>query len=86
MLDISSNKIKELKGISHLQNLEDLWASSNDLNSFSDVERELSNKPRLRTVYFEGNPLQRDNEVTYRNKIRLALPQITKIDATFIGV
>jgi len=45
------------------------------------VERALKDKEKLEEVYFEGNPLQRSNPVLYRNKVRLALPQITKIDA-----
>ena len=36
----------------------------------------------LNTVYFEGNPLQTNNAVTYRNKIRLRLPQLQQIDAS----
>jgi hypothetical protein len=33
-------------------------------------------------VYFEGNPLQTRAPALYRNKVRLALPQIMQIDAS----
>ena len=33
-------------------------------------------------MYFEGNPLQTKNAVLYRNKVRLALPQVQQIDAS----
>lgn len=46
------------------------------------MEQELADKKNLQTVYFEGNPLQRLNAITYRNKVRLALPQIVQIDAS----
>ena len=50
--------------------------------SFEEVERELADKNELNTVYFEMNPLQLKNPALYRNKIRLALPQIQQIDAS----
>jgi protein phosphatase 1 regulatory subunit 7 len=46
------------------------------------VEKELRDKEELETVYFEGNPLQRQQPALYRNKVRLALPQIVQIDAS----
>jgi protein phosphatase 1 regulatory subunit 7 len=33
-------------------------------------------------VYFEGNPLQTNGPALYRNKVRLALPNIKQIDAS----
>ncbi|KAL8995648.1 MAG: hypothetical protein Q9169_004657 [Polycauliona sp. 2 TL-2023] len=85
MIDISSNQISELTNLKHLEHLEELWASSNQLSSFDEVEKELANKKELTTVYFEGNPLQTRNPALYRNKVRLALPQIKQIDATVPG-
>ena len=64
--------------------LEEVWASSNQISSFEEVEKELGDKKELSTVYFEGNPLQRKNEALYRNKVRLALPQIQQIDASML--
>lgn len=82
VLDISNNRISHLTNIKHLQALEELWASSNSLSSFDEMEKELADKKVLDTVYFEHNPLQTKNPALYRNKVRLALPQINQIDAS----
>jgi protein phosphatase 1 regulatory subunit 7 len=82
VLDISNNQIGHLTNLSHLPHLEELWASSNQLSSFDEVEKELKDKEELNTVYFEGNPLQLNNSTLYRNKVRLALPQVKQIDAS----
>lgn len=84
MLDVSNNLIEHLGGLEGNPELEELWASNNQLSSFEELERELSGKENLETVYLEGNPLQRQNAATYRNKVKLALPQIKQIDATFV--
>ncbi|KZF22054.1 protein phosphatase 1 regulatory subunit SDS22 [Xylona heveae TC161] len=85
VLDISSNQITSLSDeLKPLKNLEELWASYNQLSSFVEVEKQLGDKEELETVYFEGNPLQTTNPVLYRNKVRLALPRIRQIDATFV--
>ncbi|KAL8999329.1 MAG: hypothetical protein Q9188_005907 [Gyalolechia gomerana] len=82
VLDVSSNQIAQLANLKHLEHLEELWASSNHLSSFDEVEKQLADKKELNTVYFEGNPLQTKNPALYRNKVRLALPQINQIDAS----
>ena len=46
------------------------------------MERELGAIEALNTVYFEGNPLQTKSPAVYRNKVRLALPQVKQIDAS----
>lgn len=54
---------------------------------FAEVERELRDKEQLETVYFEGTPLQTRQPALYRNKVRLALPQVKQIDASkFLAV
>ncbi len=83
-LEISNNQIKHLTNLNHLQNLEELWASSNLLLSFDEVDRELRDKEKLTTVYFEANPMQFENPALYRNKVRLALPQIQQVDASML--
>ncbi|KAI9817185.1 MAG: hypothetical protein M1827_001297 [Pycnora praestabilis] len=84
ILDISNNQISHLTNLKHLIHLEEVWGSNNQISSFDEVEKELMDKKELNTVYFEGNPLQIKNPVMYRNKVRLALPQIQQIDATFV--
>lgn len=81
-IDVSNNQISHLSGLTHLEHLEELWASSNLLLSFEEVEKELAEKKELTTVYFEANPLQLKNPALYRNKIRLALPQVRQVDAS----
>lgn len=82
VLDFSNNQVSHLEHLGTLKDLEELWASNNQLTSFDEVERELKDKEKLETVYFEGNPLQTNGPAVYRNKVRLALPQIKQIDAS----
>ncbi|KXS97747.1 hypothetical protein AC578_3194 [Pseudocercospora eumusae] len=86
ILDFQTNPITSLAGVEGLKELENVWASNCQIESFQEVERALKDKEKLEEVYFEGNPLQRQNPVLYRNKVRLALPQISKIDATYVKV
>lgn len=86
VLDISNNRITSLEGLSHLVHLQELWASYNQLHNFAEVERILGDKNELITVYFEGNPLQLKGPAVYRNKVKLALPQVLQIDASFVRV
>lgn len=83
-LDITSNRITKLENLSHLKELTDLWASSNKISSFEEVEKELKDLKDLDTVYFEGNPLQLQNPTAYRRKLIMFLPQVNKIDATYV--
>lgn len=86
VIDISNNQVSSLAGIGHLTELEELWASYNKIADIAEVERELVDKKLLTTVYFEGNPLQLRGPALYRNKVRLTLPQVMQIDATFVRV
>lgn len=80
-MDVQNNPLTSLKGVGHLKKLENFWASGCKLESFEDIEKALRDKEFLDEVYFEGNPLQKASPVLYRNKVRLALPQVSKIDA-----
>jgi protein phosphatase 1 regulatory subunit 7 len=88
VIDISNNRIDHLTGLSHLRKLEELWASNNQIASFDEIERELGGRKEedgdtiVKTVYLEGNPVQKNNEVLYRGKVKLALPKIEQIDAS----
>lgn len=83
-LDITSNRITKFENLSHLKNLTDVWASYNKFESFEDVEKELKDIKGLETVYLEGNPLQLKNPTSYRRKLIMFLPQVEKIDATYV--
>ncbi|KAF2400755.1 L domain-like protein [Trichodelitschia bisporula] len=84
VLDISANPLEHLTGLEAQSQLEELWASSCKLDSFEEVEQQLRDKAELQTVYLEGNPLQKRQPALYRNKVRLALPQVQQIDATYV--
>lgn len=81
-VDVTHNPIEHLANLKHLEKLEEFWASTCKLSSFQEIEEELGDMKNLQTVYFEGNPLQLSQPVLYRNKVRLALPQIKQIDAS----
>lgn len=85
-LDVTSNKITKVENLSHLKNLTDLWASFNQIDqTFEEVGDELRGLPALETIYLEGNPIQRNNETSYRRKLVMNLgPSLQKIDATFV--
>jgi protein phosphatase 1 regulatory subunit 7 len=84
VIDVSNNKIASLEGLSPLTKLEELWASYNQVADMNELEKHLADKKELTTVYFEGSPLQLRQPALYRNKVRLALPQVKQIDATFV--
>ncbi|KAF2144157.1 uncharacterized protein K452DRAFT_296389 [Aplosporella prunicola CBS 121167] len=86
VIDITGNPIEHLTKLDNLKQLEEFWASYCKIADFAEVERELRDKENLETVYFEGNPLQLRQPALYRNKVRLALPQVKQIDATFVRV
>jgi protein phosphatase 1 regulatory subunit 7 len=83
-LDVGGNKVKAIEGVDHLSNLNEFWANDNHITSINSLEAQLGPKkcPDLNTVYLENNPVQRQEGSSYRTKIRLALPQISQIDAT----
>lgn len=82
VIDFSNNQVAHLSHLSTLKNLVELWGSNNQLASFEEVERELKDKEKLETVYFEGNPLQSNGPAVYRNKVKMAVPQVAQIDAS----
>jgi protein phosphatase 1 regulatory subunit 7 len=82
ILDVQNNPITSLRGVSALIHIENLWATGCKLERFDELEKELGDKKELTEVYFEATPLQKSNPVLYRNKVRLALPQVSKIDAS----
>jgi protein phosphatase 1 regulatory subunit 7 len=85
LIDVSANPIEHLAGLETLVHLQEMWASNCKLDSFQEIEAQLRDKKELETVYFEGNPLQRKQMALYRNKVKLALPQIKQIDASKCG-
>ncbi|KAI9034426.1 hypothetical protein DFJ74DRAFT_715996 [Hyaloraphidium curvatum] len=78
-LDLSANPIPHLPSLSYLPNLTELWLSSCLLSSWPEIDT-LSQLKNLRTVYLEGNPIQK-GDVMYRKKVMLIVPWVTQVDA-----
>jgi protein phosphatase 1 regulatory subunit 7 len=76
--------LTKIENLNHLPKLEEFWANNNQFDNevYDQVEKELGTVRTLTTVYLEGNPMYLKNRATYRNKIKLALPNIKQIDAT----
>ncbi|SPO24671.1 probable SDS22 - protein phosphatase 1, regulatory subunit 7 [Ustilago trichophora] len=85
-LDVGGNMIEKIENIGHLNKLEEFWANDNKIQDLNTLDKECGpNKmPNLETVYLEGNPAQKKEGAAYRRKVKLLLPQIRQIDATFI--
>jgi protein phosphatase 1 regulatory subunit 7 len=83
VLDLANNRISTLRNLSELNKLEELWINDNQLNSYPDIEKQLKNLSNLSCVYFERNPLAQDTQ--YRLKVKLALPQLKQLDASYFA-
>ena len=53
--------------------------NDNQISDWKDIDQ-LAGAKQLQTVYLERNPVAKD--VSYRRKLKLALPSLTQIDAT----
>ena len=86
-LDLSKNRLKSCRPFAHLDSLNDLWLSENEIGTFEDVEplSRLGTREgaELTEVYFEHNPIYKDFE--YRKKLKEIIPSLVQIDANVIG-
>eukprot|EP01068_Selenidium_serpulae_P003866 Selendium_serpulae@DN3317_c0_g1_i1.p1 len=81
ILDVSLNRLDSLPD--HLQKseqLEDLWASGNRIQSITDLEV-LPKIPKLTTVFLSQNPLEKNLSTRYIGAIRTLSPALRQIDA-----
>jgi len=60
-----------------------LQLSSNQIPDLSALDTELKSIKSLKTLYLEMNPCQENDRTNYRQKVMLALPQLTQIDASY---
>lgn len=81
-LDVGNNAISKIENIAHLAELEEFWASGNQIPDLRDLDSQLAHLANLETVYLEGNPCQTNDPTGYRRKVILALPQVKQVDAT----
>lgn len=63
-----------------LQNLEELWLSDNQFESW-DILEILKKLPKLHTLYLDQSPLSRDNYEAYVERILDELPNLRQLDA-----
>lgn len=78
-LDLAVNKIKMIRNVAHLVDLEELWMNDNEVEDWDNLNQ-LSNNKKLNTIYLDHNPLAINT--MYRTKVKLALPWLKQIDAT----
>mmetsp|Transcript_18821 Transcript_18821/g.23096 ORF Transcript_18821/g.23096 Transcript_18821/m.23096 type:complete len:417 (+) Transcript_18821:101-1351(+) len=86
-LDLSKNRLTSCDPFAHLDSLNELWLSSNQVSTFEDVEPisrlGMREGAELNEVYFEHNPIYEDFE--YRKKLKEMIPSLNQIDANIIG-
>ncbi|KAF7978812.1 hypothetical protein HWV62_44587 [Athelia sp. TMB] len=56
--------------------------NNNKITTLQTLEPQLHAASALETIYLEGNPVQETEGGNYRRKIKMALPQLSQIDAT----
>uniref|UniRef100_A0A0M3IT51 Protein phosphatase 1 regulatory subunit 22 n=1 Tax=Ascaris lumbricoides TaxID=6252 RepID=A0A0M3IT51_ASCLU len=81
IIDASSNSISKLDGLSHMNNLEDLWLNDNEIADWNEVAK-LGKMKSLNTIYLERNPIYKSDVSGYRRKVMLNMPSVKQIDAT----
>jgi protein phosphatase 1 regulatory subunit 7 len=84
VLDLSRNRLTTTAPFAHLEALEELWISGNNIATFEAIEP-LRDAPvqKLDTVYLEYNPVAKEFE--YRKRLAEWIPSLSQIDATLIG-
>lgn len=84
-IDLSCNKLTAVPAFTRpMVNLEELWLNDNAISDTSSFSR-LAAAPRLRTIYMERNPVQKECPLDYRKSIIKASPDsLEQIDACII--
>lgn len=92
VLDLSRNRLTSTAPFAHLDGLEELWLSGNEIATFDDVEplkktdgngNPITTGQQLETLYLEYNPVSKEFE--YRKRLAEWIPSLRQIDATMIG-
>lgn len=86
-LDLSKNRLSSCRPFAHLDTLNELWLSQNEISTFDDVEpiSRLGTRDgaELTEIYLEHNPIYNDFE--YRKKLKEMIPSLLQIDANLIN-
>jgi protein phosphatase 1 regulatory subunit 7 len=94
VVDLCRNKLTTTEPFAHLEALEELWISGNEIATFDDVVYlrtssddnngdGSSQAKALQTIYLEYNPVAAEFE--YRKRLAEWIPSLKQIDATMIG-
>uniref|UniRef100_A0A0G4I1N7 Protein phosphatase 1 regulatory subunit 7 n=1 Tax=Chromera velia CCMP2878 TaxID=1169474 RepID=A0A0G4I1N7_9ALVE len=79
-LDLAGNVLTRLGEITKVESLEELWMNDNQISTAGGLEG-LEKFQKMKTIYLERNPMQRNLGPAYRTLIRDKLPKIEQIDA-----
>lgn len=87
VIDLSRNRLATTKPFAHLEALEELWLSGNEVQDWDAVvplkESAAAGTQNLETVYLEYNPVAK--EPLYRKKLAEWMPSLSQIDANLVG-
>ena len=92
VLDLSRNRLTSTAPFAHLEGLDELWLSGNEIATFDDVAplkkvdedgKPITTGQQLETIYLEHNPVSKEFE--YRKRLAEWIPSLQQIDANMIG-
>eukprot|EP00980_Cylindrotheca_fusiformis_P029574 scaffold23530_cov117-Cylindrotheca_fusiformis.AAC.1 len=87
VIDMSRNRLTSTAPFAHLEAVEELWLSGNQIATWEGVEplkeSASAGTQSLETLYLEYNPLA--SEFEYRKKLAEWIPSLSQIDATLVG-
>lgn len=87
VIDMSRNRLTSTAPFAHLEAVEELWLSGNEIANLDGVEplkeAAAAGKQSLETLYLEYNPVA--SEFEYRKRLAEWMPSLTQIDANLVG-
>lgn len=87
VIDMSRNRLTSTAPFAHLEAVEELWLSGNEIATWEGVEplkeSAAAGKQKLETLYLEYNPVA--SEFEYRKRLAAWIPSLSQIDANLVG-
>ena len=77
VLSLSANKISSLFPLSYCLNMREIYLRNNNIDSFEELYH-LTNLPKLKILWLEGNPICKD--FFYKEKVLNILPKLHNLD------